>query len=281
MMLRWISGLVCLGALAAGSAHAATSTDIRFDLKRGAVKMVPMEPQNYDLRVVFEGEDWSPALPESPRNDFSASAATAAMSRAVAVMTPRGNPVELNLNALAGHRSFDTIQRRRSTLGWSVTSGGNDLGVGMTGTYGIRVAKGWRMTPFVSLDYNRIDTARYIDAASPHPYTTDNGDTGMTGTIGAALSHRFGVEKRFRALAFGSMVAATSTGVPPREFGSVGARLVNALGNSAVKAVWEETGFGLDYRLTSRARLNGAILQTIDRMDGDTVAAKFGLRVAL
>ncbi len=281
MMLRWISGLACLGALAAGSAQAATSANIKFDLKRGAVKISSIEPQNYDLRAAFEGEDWAPELLDTPRNEFSVSGPTAATSRAIAVTVPRGAPVELRLQALAGHRSFDTIQRRRSALGWSMTNSGNDLGVGMTGTYGIRLAKAWRMTPFVSLDYNRIDTARYIDATSPHPYTNDNGDTGMTGTIGAALSHRFGVDKKFRALAFGSMVAATSTGAPPREFGSVGARLVNAVGNSAVKAVWEETGFGLDYRLTPRARLNGAVLQTIDRMDGDTVAAKLGLRVAL
>lgn len=270
-----------MGALAVGSAQAATSANIKFDLKRGPIKIVPTEPQNYDLRVVFEGEDWVPTLPDSPRGDFSVSGPTAATARAVAVQVPRGTPVELSLLALAGHRSFDTIQRRRSTLGWSVTNTGNDLGVGMTGTYGIRLAKAWRMTPFVSLDYNRIDTARYIDANSPHPFTSDNGDTGMTGTIGAALSHRFGAEKKFRALAFGSMVAASSTGAPPREFGSVGARLVNALGNSAVKAVWEETGFGLDYLLTPRARLNGAVVQTIDRLDGDTVAAKLGLRVAL
>ena len=45
--------------------------------------------------------------------------------------------------------------------------------------------------------------------------------------------------------------------------------------------MWEEVGMGLDYRLTPRARLNGAVVQTLDRRDGEATAAKFGLRVAL
>ena len=95
------------------------------------------------------------------------------------------------------------------------------------------------------------------------------------------LSHRFGAENRFRALAFGSIVAATSTGGPPREFGSFGTRFVRAIGDSAIKATWEEVGVGLDYRLTQRALLNGAVIHTLDRQDGETMAAKFGLRITL
>ncbi len=281
MMRHWISGLICSSALAVGAAHGATMSSVKFDLKRGESKVAVAQPQDLDLRAVFEGEDWAPSLPDDPRRDFAVPGPTAATSRALAVTALRGAPIELGLQPLAGHISFDTMQRRRATLGWSLTNSNNLLGVGTTGTYGIRLAKGWRMTSFVSLDYNRIDTARYVDLTSPNAFINDNADTGMTGTMGATLSHRFGAENRFRALAYGAMVAATSTGAPPREFGTVGARLVNAIGDSALKALWEETGLGLDYRLTTRAKLNGAVIQTLNRLDGDTLAAKFGIRVTL
>ena len=269
------------GNFYASPLSAATLNSVKFDLKRGAVKVVPHGAHDFSLRRVVEGDDWAPVLPDERRVDLPAVAATAATSRAVAISSPRSTPISLSLQALAGHRSFNTMRTRRSILGWSWTPSGNVLGVGLTGTYGVRIAKAWRFTPFISLDYNRIDSARYVDAASPNPYVTDNADTGLTGTAGAMLSHRFGAENRFRALAFGSVVAATSTGGPPREFGSFGTRFVRAIGDSAIKATWEEVGVGLDYRLTPRALLSGAVIQTLDRLDGETMAAKFRLRVAL
>ena len=261
--------------------NAATMNSVKFDLKRGAVKVAPHDVHDFSLRMVVEGDDWGPVLPDERRVDPPVAAATAATSRAVAISSTRSAPTSLSVQALAGHRSFNTMRTRRSILGWSWTPSGNVLGVGLTGTYGVRIAKAWRFTPFISLDYNRIDSARYVDAASPNPYVTDNADTGLTGTAGAMLSHRFGAENRFRALAFGSVVAATSTGGPPREFGSFGTRFVRAIGDSAIKATWEEVGVGLDYRLTPRALLNGAVIHTLDRQDGETMAAKFGLRITL
>lgn len=269
------------GSVCASPLTAATLNSVKFDLKRGTAKAAPHDARGFGLQMIFEGDDWEPVFPDETRFNRSVLTSTAATSRAVVISTPRGAPIGLDIQALAGHRSFNTMRIRRSTLGWSWTPSGNVLGVGMTGTYGVRIAKAWRFTPFVSLDYNRIDSARYIDAASPNPYVTDNADTGLTGTVGAALSHRFGAESRFRALAFGSVVAATSTGGPPREFGSFGTRFVRAISDSGIKATWEEVGVGLDYRLTPRALLNGALIQTVDRQDGETTAAKLGLRIVL
>jgi hypothetical protein len=280
MMFRWVTPFVLLGVLAGGCAHAAELSTVKFDLSRGALMATTTELRADDRRTIFDGEDWSPAPPEAIKADYPPNAATVATSRAVAVSMPGGVPVDLRIQALSGHRAFATLQARRATLGWNLTNSGNALGVGMTGTYGIRLTKGWRMTPFFSLDYNRVDSARYVDATGPNPYLYDNADSGLTGTIGTTISHRFGAEQRFRALAFGALVAA-GTQEAPREFGSLGARFVHAIGDSAIKSVWQEAGFGLDYRLTPKARLTGAVVQTLDRADGDTVAAKFGLRVAL
>lgn len=286
MMRRWTTGPMLFAAFAGGGVcasplGAATLNNVKFDLKRGTVKAAPHDSHGFGLRMIFERDDWEPVFPDEARFNRSVMASTAATSRAIAISTPRGAPISLEIEALAGHRSFNTMRTRRSILGWSWTPSGNVLGVGMTGTYGVQIAKAWRFTPFVSLDYNRIDSARYVDATSPNPYVTDNADTGLTGTVGAVVSHRFGTENRFRALAFGSVVAATSTGGRPREFGSFGTRFVRAIGDSAIKATWEEVGLGLDYRLTPRALLNGAVIHTLGRQDGETMAAKLGLRIVL
>jgi hypothetical protein len=282
MMHRWISGFVLTGAIAGAPAHGATVSNVKFDLKNSAMRADSARGPAADLRAVFfDGDDWAPIIVDRIHGESLPLASSDATSRALAVTGQPLQRVDLDIQALAGHRSFATMSMRRSVLGWKVTNNGNVLGVGTTGTYGIRLAKAWRFTPFVSFDYNHIDSARYVDAANPRPYTGNNADTGFTGTVGATVSHRFGAERRFRAMAYGAMIAATDSATQPREFGSVGARLVHAIGNSAIDAMWEEVGMGIDYRLNPRARLNGAVVQTIDRGDGEATAAKFGLRIAL
>jgi hypothetical protein len=270
-------------AIAAVPAESATLNSVKFNLRHGAMKAIAEKPQSSALRTIFEGEDWAPVVALPRRDDAPPLAATDATARAVMATGLPMVRVELEIQPLAGHRSFDTMSTRRGTLGWTVVNRGNPLGVGTTGTYGFRLAKAWRFTPFVSIDYNRIDSARYVDSASPRPFMVDNADTGFTGSMGATLSHRFGAERRFRALAFGAMIAATEAASRPqlREFGSAGARLVNALGHSGVEATWSEVGLGLDYRIAPRANLGGSVIQTIDRATGETMGAKLGLRIAL
>jgi Autotransporter beta-domain len=280
MMHRWINCLVLTGAVAALPVQAATIHNVAFDLKRVSMKAAPQKVAPSGLNVIFDGEDWAPLVVTPLRGDDYALAATEATTHAVVATGLPMVRVDLELQALAGHRSFDTMTTRRGTLGLAVVHHGNALGIGTTGTYGIRLARAWRFTPFVSVDYNRIDSARFVDANSPRPFMRNNADTGFTGSAGATLSHRFGAERRFRAIAFGAMIAATDA-PRPREFGSIGARVINALRNSSIEAIREEVGLGLDYRLTPRASLSGAFVQTIDRTDGDATAAKFGLRVAL
>jgi hypothetical protein len=271
-----------MGTIAGAPALCATVSNVKFDLRNSAMRADSAREPVADLRAVFfDGDDWAPIVVNPIRGDSLPLASSYATSRALAVTGQPQARVDLEFEALAGHRSFATMSTRRSVLGWKVTNNGNVLGVGTTGTYGIRLARAWRFTPFVSLDYNHVDSARYVDAANPRPYTGNNADTGFTGSMGATVSHRFGTERRFRAIAYGAMIAATDSAAQPREFGSVGARLVHAIGNSAVEAMWEEVGMGLDYRLTPRARLSGAVVQTMDRRDGEATAAKVGLRIAM
>ncbi len=279
-MRHW-PAFVAVSALSVGvPAHAAPSL-VGFELQRHGGAAGPAEPPRSGLPATINGEDWSHAVAEPGRHEFLALAASDSTSIAVALSGQPQIRVELELQALAGHRSFDTMSTGHMPLGWKLSSNGNALGVGTTGSFGVRLSATTRLTPFVALDYNRIDSARYVNVGSPRPFTGNNADTGFTGTLGAVVSHRFGAERKLRAIAFGAIVAATSSGARPREYGSVGARFADAIGNSDVDASWGEAGVGVNYRLTRNARLNGVLLQTINRMDGEAVAAKLGLQIVL
>jgi len=218
---------------------------------------------------------------EPSLHQFLALAASDATSIAVALSGQPQERVTLELQVLGGHRSFDTMSSLQAPLGWKLSGNGNVLGVGTTGSYGVRLSSTTWLTPFVALDYNRIDSARFVNLGSPRPFTGNNADTGFTGTLGTVVSHRFGAERKLRAIAFGAIVAGTSSGARPQEYGSVGARLAHTIGDSDVDASWGEAGVGVSYGLTPNARLNGVLLQTISRRDGEAVAAKLGLQVVL
>jgi hypothetical protein len=262
-------------------AHGATLNGVEFDLKWRTGRAAPATAAQADLRAIPDEAAWAPTSTDGPRHDFLALATSNATSIAVAVTGVPQARVDLELEALAGHRSFDAISAQHPNLGWNLSGTGNVLGVGTTGTFGIRLARDWRVNSFISLDYNHIDTARFVNPASPHPYSGNNADTGFTGSLGAAVSHRLGAGRRIRALAYGALVAATSNGIEPQEFGSVGARLAHAIGDTGLKAMWEEFGLGFDYRVAPHVRLNGAVLQTLDRRDGEAMAAKIGLQIVL
>ncbi len=280
-MSRLIFALLVATSVPGGPATAAPLAQVAYRLQAGAIHTPVANPVPGRLRDIIDDEVGGPADRMVERRADFVIATTAATSHAVTIGTPRGRPPILEVEALAGHRSFDTMIARRAPLGWQVHHGGSVLGVGSTGTYGIRVARRWRLTPFVSVDYNRIDSGRHVDATSPRPFIPDNADTGISASTGATLAHRFGPGQGFRALAFGALVAGARDGGAPREFGSIGARFVNALGNRGDETVWEEMGFGLDYRLTPRAQLDTAIVHTFDRIGGDTLAAKLGLKIVL
>lgn len=280
-MFRWLAFTAATAVVAGVPAHGATLNGVKFDLKWRTAQAVSATTPQVDLRATLDGGNWAPVSNDGPRHDFLALAASDATSIAVALTGLPQARVDLELQALAGHRSFDAISEQRPTVGWNLSGTGNVLGVGTTGTFGIRLARDWRVTSFISLDYNHIDTARFVNPASPHPFSSNNADTGFTGSLGAAVSHRLGAGRRIRALAYGALVAATSNGVEPQEFGSVGARLAHALGDTGLKATWEEVGIGFDYRMAPRVRLNGAVLQTLDRRYGEAMAAKIGLQIVL
>ena len=215
---------------------------------------------------------------ELPQADRPANAPTIATRDAMLVAL---RPVELRIQALAGHRSFDTMRLRRAKLGWQMSTGSNALGIGMTGSYGIRIARGWRFTPFAALDYNRVDSARIVDANSPNPFVQDNADTGLTASAGATMSHRFRALPKLRIIGFGAVIAGADDTIAPRDSASVASRVLQSLGSSGPDAIWYEVGGGADYTLSPTMRVGAGVVGTMNRASGEAIAGKVSIRIAM
>ena len=218
---------------------------------------------------------------ERPMGDVPQFAATEATRNAVAISLPSMKPVLLRIQPLAGHRAFDSMRLRASILGWAVEVGNNILGVGVTGAYGVKIASNWRIAPFVSLDYNRIDSARYVDSTGPRPYVTNNADSGLNASAGALVSHRFRAVKKLRVIGYFAAIVGSDQARTPTEAASAGARVIQSLGSSGPQSTWWEYGAGADYALSPSARIGAAVVENVDRAEGAaSFAAKLSARFA-
>lgn len=192
-------------------------------------------------------------------------------------------PPPLQIEALAGHNAFDTQRRQRATAGLRVMTTNSVLGVGTTMSYGMPLTRGLIATPFVSLDYLRVDSARIANLNSPYAYVPDNANIGLAVTAGASLAWRFGPSRRFKLTGYGAMVAASGRDDqldrPLRDFASVSARIVNALGDTHLMAPYADVGASLSYAVVPRVRFSGAVVQTLGHDRGDQLGVRLAMRM--
>jgi Autotransporter beta-domain len=191
--------------------------------------------------------------------------------------TPQ-TPIALEINALASHRSFEALTgRQMGPRSLSVTASNSILGVGTKVTYDVPLARGWGITPFVSLDYNRMDSGRTVNMHSPRPFVRDNADTGLTGSAGATLSHSFGAKSNIRIDGFGALIAATGSSERRGEFATLGARVLGALHSDGIESMWAEFGIRARFTLARRWQVQGAVLHTEGAVNGSTSAEMISL----
>lgn len=198
--------------------------------------------------------------------------AIADASRAKASVPAR---VDLEIDPMAGHRSFETMRGETPAYGWRLAASGDPLGVGLTGAYGVPLVEGVMATPFVSLDYNRVDSARTVDARSPQPYMTDNADTGLTASAGAEIAWQLG--KSWQLSGFGAALAGSGPEYEPHDAASIGARLVSTVGESRLNALSYDFGVSASYALSSDVRVTAGMVQSVGGVNGGVVAARISL----
>jgi hypothetical protein len=220
---------------------------------------------------------WPDSRVESPINPTS--------DALIALQTsPRLSPLLLQVHPLASHRSFDAMTTQDATpYQLAITASNTALGVGLSAAYAVpmrwgRVGKGWTASPFISMDYNRVDSARLVNANSPKPFTNDNADTGLTGAAGATISYSLGSHARLRIDGFGAAIASTQGEASERDLSSASAQLESALHAHGIESVWIEYGARAHYRLNRQLNLEAAVVRTSGPVNGSATATMFGLR---
>ncbi len=171
-------------------------------------------------------------------------------------------PIKLEIEALSGHRSFATQSLRERTGNRLTVEVSNTIfGVGTTLSFDAVVAGHFYASPFVSLDYNRIDTARTVNARSPVPFARNNGDTGLAGSAGATVSYAFGAQESLRLTGYGAVSAGSRNQAFDDDSATVATRVVHALSKPAVDSVGVEIGVYTSYALMSDLRVDTALVR--------------------
>jgi hypothetical protein len=210
---------------------------------------------------------------QTPINQRITEAPQAQLSQGVVV--PSMMPVSLRIEPMAGHLGLVSAQDAGGRLGITTVIANNVLGVGITQAYGVALGDRITASPFVALDYNRVDSTRYINLNSPRPFTNDNADTGLTATFGIAIRPTLGSVARLAPSVFiASVIGSDNTQFVPREASSVGARIVQSIGSNGPEVMWSEVGTGIDYRLSGTSLLRAALVQTIGHPNGDGITAQ-------
>lgn len=171
-------------------------------------------------------------------------------------------PIKLEIEALSGHRSFATQSlRERTGHRLTVDISNTIFGVGTTLSFDAAVARHFYASPFVSLDYNRVDTARTVNVRSPVPFARNNGDTGLAGSAGATVSYVFGAQENFRMMGYGAVSAGSRSQIYDDDSATVATRVVHALSKPAVDSIGVEIGVSTSYNLTSDLRVDTAVVR--------------------
>ncbi len=221
--------------------------------------------------------DYAPRLPLADRE----TEVVTAQDSVVALGARAFLPVALRIDALAGHLAFASAQDHRQTAGSRFDATNNVLGVGLAKSYGVAVSTKWLLTPFAAIDYNRVDSDRQLNAASPRPYSPDNADIGLTATLGATATHALGGRSRAQLLLFGALVVGAQNSGPSKEASSFGSRIIQSLDSGGPERLWSEVGTGVDVHVSARSMLRASMIQTVGHPDGDALAARLRFSLSL
>lgn len=186
--------------------------------------------------------------------------------------------LDLDAYALAGQRHFDARSFRGANGAMLALGGKGDvLGLGATATWNAPLGKGWFLSPFASLDFSRIDTARVLTPAMGAPVVREQREHGTTLSGGATFSRNFG---KSSAGLYAAAVHASNAAAVNRAAGATAAqRVLGLLDAGGGKDGWAEYGALAALALSPRVSLDLSLVRTAGVRAGESTSGSAGLRV--
>lgn len=160
--------------------------------------------------------------------------------------------VSLDGYVSAGQRRFDpeTVPGGRVTI----NSDGSSFAIGGALTYEAAVSDSIVFSPFVAVDYDKVDIGRAVSLPGGDVRTVKSQEDGVTGSAGASLQKLFGEH----AIGVNAAIVATSNSSASRS--GTGSdtitRIVGARNVPGQSDEWAEVGASASFAIAQKWRLN-------------------------
>ena len=174
-------------------------------------------------------------------------------SEAVTVSAGRSfGDVSLDGYVSAGQRRFDpeTLPGGRVTI----NSNGSSFAIGGAVTYEAAMSESIILSPFVAVDYDKVDIARAVILPGGDVRTVKSQEDGITGSFGASLQKLFGDY----SIGVNAAFVATSNSSASRS-GTAGdtiSRVVAARNVPGQSDEWAEAGASASFAIADKWRIN-------------------------
>lgn len=180
-----------------------------------------------------------------------------------------------------GTRRFDASSFR-TQAGTPITVGrsGSLFGIGGSLSYDIAVADAVFVTPYVGVDYSKIDFAVALTGPNGRPVNSQQQSSdGVTGSAGVSISHVFANDGGSVALSgtfntASNIAAVAQVGAGQRTAAGT-PRLVDTLN---VGGSWGELAGSVSFNASKAIAVDLSVIQTLSFPFGDTTAGIVGLR---
>jgi hypothetical protein len=188
--------------------------------------------------------------------------------------------LSLDAYGTLGKRAFGAeTYERRTGRPIAITSNGKTAALGASLTYDVPVGGNGFVSPFVALDWSRVDTARAITAPVTGLISQKEKQAGTTGTLGTTAQLLFGPDGGHSAGLYGAFVTSSNTTAYNRGSSPVAAaRLLGASDLPGVKDSWGEIGATASFRLAKPLRLDLSVIRTLGFAGAESTSGAVGLR---
>ncbi len=188
--------------------------------------------------------------------------------------------VSIDGYAIIGDRQFKSARIDRSGRTVSLETSGSTAGGGVSFTYDIALGAALFLSPYLAVDYNRIETARVLTRPSGAVTAVQQPETGVTASSGIAVQHLFGPHHSHAIAGLASFVTTSNDAAVDRSNAAGGAaKSLGILAGAGNSDSWGELGAIASFGLNHRLSVNIAGVRTIGFDGGDSLSISAGAKI--